>query len=98
MSSKHLRNITIAQFQAFLELVHCQYISTNGGHEKWTRADLRRPIIFQTHIDPIPEFIVQNNLRVLGYNKSSYFDILEGKKEVVREGNVFILKEITTEE
>lgn len=89
MSSKHLRNITIAEFQSFLELAKCEYIHTKGGHEKWTRADLRRPIIFQTHIDPIPEFIIQNNLRVLGYNKKLYFEILESKKVVSRKGGVF---------
>ncbi len=94
MSSQHLRNVSVAEFQAFLELVQCSYIGINGGHEKWTRADLRRPVIIQTHIDPIPEFIVQNNLRILGYNKKCYFEILERKKEVVRNGNTFTLKDV----
>lgn len=92
MSSHHLRNISIAEFKAFLKLAKCEYKSTSGGHEKWTRADLRRPIIFQTHIDPIPEFIVQNNLRVLGYNKKAFFDILESKKCVSRMGTAFIIE------
>ncbi len=97
MSSKHLKNVSVAEFQAFLELVHCTFIGINSGHEKWTRADLRRPIIIQTHIDPIPEFIVQNNLRTLGYNKKCYFQILEGKKEVVRNGNTFTLQDTSAE-
>lgn len=91
MSTKHLRNVSIAEFQAFLELAKCTFIEINSGHEKWTRADLRRPIIFQTHIEPIPEFIVQNNLRSLGYNKKTYFQILEGEMEVNRNGNAFTL-------
>ena len=86
MSTKHLRNVTIAEFQAFLELAKCTFIEINSGHEKWTRADLKRPIIFQTHINPIPEFIVQNNLRILGYNKKCYFEILEGQKVIIRNG------------
>jgi len=93
MSSHHLRNISIAQFQAFLELAKCEYKHTNAGHEKWTRTDLRRPIIFQTHKDPIPEFIVQNNLRVLEYNKKIFFDILESRKIVKRKGDSFILED-----
>jgi len=91
MSTTHLRNISISQFQGFLELSLCSYISINGGHEKWTRADLRRPIIFQTHVKPIPEFIVKNNLRVLGYTKKDFFDILDGKKIVKRKENIFSL-------
>lgn len=92
MSTKHLRNISLSQFQSFLELVHCKYIDTKGGHEKWSRADLFRPIIVQTHISPIPEFIIKNNLRVLGYSKDDYFEILEFKKEVIKENDTYIIK------
>jgi hypothetical protein len=77
MTARHLRNISIAEFQSFPELAQCKFVGINGGHEKWTRADLRRPIIFQTHIDPIPEFIIQNILRIMGYNKKTYFEIME---------------------
>jgi hypothetical protein len=94
VSSKHLRNISIAQFEAFLELALCKYIHTKDGHAKYTRSDLRRPVIFQTHIDPVPEFIIQNNLRILGYNKKTFFDILEGKVVVKRNGNSFDLEKI----
>lgn len=89
MSTKHLRNVTIAEFQAFLELCLCKYIRTKGGHEIWTRADLRRPVTFQTHIVPVPEFIVLNNLRTLGYTKKDYFEVMERKKEVSRNGDSF---------
>lgn len=89
MSTLRLSNVSIAQFQAFLELVHCKYIHTKGGHEKWTRSDLNRPLIFQTHINPIPEFIVKNNLRVLGYSKEEFFDILNDKVVVVKEKETY---------
>ncbi|RLD76685.1 MAG: type II toxin-antitoxin system HicA family toxin [Bacteroidetes bacterium] len=95
MSTQHLRNISIEVFKGFLDLVLCSYISTKGGHEKWTRADLRRPIIFQTHINPIPEFIIKNNLRILAYSKKDFFDIIEGKKEVKRKEDTFILREVS---
>lgn len=92
MSTKNLKNISIAQFQAFLELALCNFIHINGGHEKWTRADLLRPIIFQTHEKPIPEFIIKNNLRILGYSKKEFFGILEGKLQVIRQGDKFTLE------
>jgi hypothetical protein len=91
MSTKKLSNISIAQFQAFLDLVHCKQIGINSGHEKWTRVDLTRPIIFQTHINPIPEFIIKNNLRVLGYSKKDFFDILDGKISIQRSANKFVI-------
>ena len=89
MTIPQLNNISIAEFQAFLELAQCKYIDIKGGHEKWTRSDLRRPIIFQTHINPIPEFIVRNNLRSLGCSKADYHSILNCKKVVEKNGNTY---------
>ncbi len=45
-----------------------------GGHEKWSRADLDRPITIQTHIDPVPEFIVKQILRHLDISRDEFFD------------------------
>lgn len=84
MSIRHLRNISISQFESFLELVHCKFIKNEKGHCKYTRADLNRPIIFQNHIDPIPEFIIKNNLRLFPYSKDEFFDIMEGLQVVDR--------------
>jgi len=92
MSAKHLRNISISKWKAFLELALCKYIGTVGGHEKWTRSDILRPIIFQTHIDPIPEFIIKNNLRNLNYTKKDFFEIIEGKKIVIKQADKYIFK------
>jgi hypothetical protein len=78
MSTRHLRNVSISQFESFLELVQCKFIKNEKGHCKYTRSDLNRPIIFQNHIDPVPEFIVKNNLRLFSYSKDDFFDILEG--------------------
>jgi len=89
MSTKHLRNISISQFESFLELACCKYTKVTGGHAKYLRSDLNRPIIFQTHIDPIPEFIVKNNLRLLGISKKQFWDILELKAKVVKDGAIF---------
>ncbi|SEP42256.1 hypothetical protein ACFGVS_26985 [Mucilaginibacter sp. AW1-7] len=84
MSTRHLRNISISQFESFLELALCQFKKNEKGHCQYTRADLNRPIVFQNHIDPIPEFIVKNLLRLFPYSKDDYFDILEGTKIVNR--------------
>ena len=94
MSTKKLSNISIAKFQAFLDLALCKQIGIKGDHEKQTRANLNRPIIFQTHINPIPEFIIKNNLRGLGYTKKQFFQILEGEIKVVRNKKSFSTKKV----
>jgi hypothetical protein len=93
MSGRHLRNISISKFESFLELAKCNFIKNEKGHCKYVRADLNRPIIFQNHIDPVPEFIVKNILRLFPYSKDDFFDILEGIKKVEREGAKFTLIE-----
>lgn len=63
MNTQKLSNVSLADFRDFLRKAGCKYIATEGGHEKWTRRDLTRPIIVQTHISPVPEFILKNALR-----------------------------------
>ncbi|MEX8549036.1 MAG: hypothetical protein V5804_15665 [Mucilaginibacter sp.] len=74
-----------------MELAGCKFIKNEKGHCKYSRSDLFRPIIFQNHINPIPEFIIKNLLRLFPYTKDDFFDILEGVKKVERNGNTFTL-------
>lgn len=92
MTIRQLKNISISQFESFLELAHCKFLRTKGGHYIYSRSDCFRPITFQSHIDPVPEFIIKNNLRVLGYSKEEFFDILLGIKVIERVGDTFIFQ------
>ena len=56
----------------FLEHQGLKNISTEGGHAKYTRSDLLRPIIIQTHISPVPEFIVKQILGYLSFSKKDF--------------------------
>lgn len=76
MNTHRLSNIPLKDFRQFLEKAGCECEGIKGGHEKWTRSGLLRPVIIQTHIDPIPEFIVRNILRNLGLSKADFFRIL----------------------
>ena len=78
MSTRKLSNISLAGYRDFLSKVGCKYIRTTDGHEVWTKKELTRPIIFQTHIEPVPEFIIRNALRALEISKSQFWEILEG--------------------
>ncbi len=78
MNTYRIGNISIADFRLFLADQGCvEVASGNTGHEKWTKEGLVRPVVFQTHIDPIPEFIVRNNLRNLGLTANDFRDWLK---------------------
>ena len=76
MSTQKLTNVRLSDYREFLAKCGCKCIKIEGGHEKWARADLLRPIIVQTHIEPVPEFIIKNGLRTLGKTKQDFFNIL----------------------
>ena len=76
MSTYKLSNISIKEYRIFLVNCGCKYLRTASGHEIWSRKDLFRPITFQTHIDPVPERIIKQALRVLGIDKKKFFEIL----------------------
>lgn len=67
MNTYRTGNITIADFREFIAENGLEKVdSGNTGHEKWNKEGMLRPVVFQTHIDPIPEFIIRNNLRNMG--------------------------------
>lgn len=72
-----LRNISLRTFRKFLIDKGCKKIRTKGGHEVWSKEDLLRPIIIQTHENPIPEFVILNNLRNMGLTKKDFLEWLK---------------------
>lgn len=77
MSAKKLSNIKLKDFRKFLKNEGLNIIKTTkgrGGHEKWSRLGLDRPITIQTHIDPVPEFIVKQILRHLDMTRDEFFE------------------------
>lgn len=72
MSSSHLKNIPLKLFRSFLVDQGCVCNRKNGGHEHWTRKNLLRPITIQSHVDPVPEFIVRTILKQLGLRKEDF--------------------------
>lgn len=58
MSTKKLTNIPIKDFRNFLSNQGLNIIKSTkgrGGHEKWSKQGVERPITIQTHIDPVPD-------------------------------------------
>jgi predicted RNA binding protein YcfA (HicA-like mRNA interferase family) len=74
MSAQHLRNIALRDYLKFLEYIGCKLIRERGGHLHYSRKDLARPITVQSHIDPVPEFIIKNHLRILNMSRKDFLD------------------------
>jgi len=71
-----LSNITLNEYRKFLTHVGCKCIRQNKGHEHWANKDINRPLTFQSHIEPIPEFIIKQHLRYLNMSKNEFLDIM----------------------
>lgn len=72
-----IKNISLRLFRQFLTSKGLKVIRTNGGHEIWGGKQLLRPIVIQTHIDPIPEFVIKNNLRNMGVTVEDFLKFCE---------------------
>ena len=70
-------NLPLSAIRKVLLNQGCKKFDITGGHEKWTRNDLLRPIIIQTHIDPVPKFIVLQIMRTLGISRDKMEKILK---------------------
>ncbi len=77
MNTYKLSNIPLKEFRKFLKAQGLNVIKSSkgrGGHEKWSDKNLDRPITIQTHIDPVPEFIVKQVLRHLQINRKEFIE------------------------
>ena len=87
MNTYRTSNLPIADFRQFLaDKGLTEVESGNTGHEKWNKEGMLRPVVFQTHIDPIPEFIVHNNLRNMGLTASDLRAWLKARDAKKRAG------------
>lgn len=67
-----ISNISIVIFRDYLRSLGLKCDRPKGGHEVWSKEGMQRPVVFQTHIDPIPEFIIKNNLRNIGKTRKEF--------------------------
>jgi len=82
MNTFKLSNISLDEFRDFLRFQGCicQPSQSGSGHEKWVKPGLLRPVTLQSHVSPVPEFIIKNSLRNLGLEKKHFQDYQKEKK------------------
>lgn len=76
-----LDNISIEVFRRFLKYLGLTKESVEGGHEKWSKDGMTRPVILQTHISPIKRIHVKTNLDSIGVGEEVLKDFLKSKKQ-----------------
>ena len=76
MNTVRLSNISLSEFRKFLFDMGCsrseEGTKGRGGHEKWEKEGLNRPVTLQTHVSPVPEHIIKNTLRTLGISRKQF--------------------------
>lgn len=77
MSTKKLKNLTLRDIRAFLILKGCVKDRTRGGHEVWKKPGLARPIIIQTHEDPVPEHVVRSIIKDLRMSREEFLEKIQ---------------------
>lgn len=70
------QGVTNKRFQKFLVYAGCSLKRVSGDHFIYSRPDLSRPIIIPLD-NPLPQFIVKNNLDILGISWAEFFKIME---------------------
>ncbi len=56
--------------------VGCSLKRSKGDHFVYVRPDLVRPVIIPLD-NPLPQFIIQNNLRLLGISWKEFLNIID---------------------
>lgn len=74
---KKLSNITLCEFRSVLREYGLVPMRTKGGHEIWDSPALTRTVVFQTHNEPVPEYVVKNAIRDLGTTREEFLAVLE---------------------
>ena len=65
-------NITVARFRKILKALGLEQVRTKGGHEMWFKEGMLRNVVFQNHVEPIPEDIIKNIIRTIGISKEEF--------------------------
>lgn len=76
-----LDNVSPSLFRRFLKYLGLEKLGTEGGHEKWAKPGMTRPVIVQTHENPVPRTHIRTNLDSIGIGESVLKDFLKSKKQ-----------------
>lgn len=70
-------NISLRRYRKLLKHFGLSKVRSEGGHEMWWKEGMLRNVVIQSHIDPVPEFVVLNNLDTMGVSKEEFEKALD---------------------
>ena len=73
-------NISIARYRRILAKLGLESVRTKVGHEMWYKEGMMRNVVFQTHVDPVPEDIVSKNNKTIGVSNADFEAVLKEVK------------------
>ena len=76
-----LDNVPLSSFRRFLLFEGLVLKGTSGGHEIWVKSGMLRPVVLQTHVDPVPRNHISTNLKSMKVEKTELLNFLKNKKE-----------------
>jgi predicted RNA binding protein YcfA (HicA-like mRNA interferase family) len=71
-----LHQIRWKEFEKFLAFIGCTFVREKGDHRIWSRPRVRRPIVVPRN-NPLPIFIIRNNLRLLDISTEDFLELME---------------------
>ncbi len=71
-----IKSIHWKEFEKFLLYIGCEFVREKGDHRIYWKEGIKRPIIVPRY-NPLPSFIILNNLRVLNITKEKYLEIYD---------------------
>lgn len=80
MNTFRMSNVSLRDTRKVLKKLgfkKCNASRGRGGHEKWVKKGMQRPIIIQTHKDPVPEHIVRQIIRHLNLTRDEFKGLLQ---------------------
>ncbi|TRZ53557.1 type II toxin-antitoxin system HicA family toxin [bacterium] len=69
-------SVSWKRFEKFLLAVGCCFEREKGDHRIFSRSDIERPIVFPRD-NPLPLFVIRNNLKLLNISWEEFLNILE---------------------
>ena len=76
MSTMMLYILTLRYISAVLILNGCFKERTRGGHEAWKKPGLSRPIVIQTHENPVPEHVVRSIIKDFDMSREEFLETI----------------------
>ena len=76
-----LDTVSLSEFRKFLLSQRLELKGTSGGHEIWSKQGMVRPVVLQTHVDPVPRDHISSNLRSIPAEKNVLLAFLGSKKK-----------------